>query len=119
MLTTDGIRMNTMGAVALVNHLRAVADAFRPLRTQHMCHELLLTFFYICTFICIYTFVYLYICTFVYLYIYIYIYICMYIYIYIYIYIYVYIYIYYIIIARKKNQIYFIATDTLRFIKSY
>ena len=28
--TTDGIYMNIMRAVSLANHLRAVADAFRP-----------------------------------------------------------------------------------------
>ena len=34
--TTDGICMNTMCAVSLVNHLRVVADAFCPLRAhQH------------------------------------------------------------------------------------
>ena len=34
--TTDGICMNTMCAVSLANHLRAVADVFRPLKThQH------------------------------------------------------------------------------------
>ena len=31
---TDVIWINTMCAVSLVNHLRAVADAFRPLRTH-------------------------------------------------------------------------------------
>ena len=31
--TTDDICMNTMRAVSLVNNLRAVADAFRPLKT--------------------------------------------------------------------------------------
>ena len=31
--TTDGIYVNTMFAVPLANHLRAVGDAFRPLRT--------------------------------------------------------------------------------------
>ena len=30
--TTDGISMNTMCAVSLANHLRAVADAFCPLK---------------------------------------------------------------------------------------
>ena len=34
--TTDGICINTMCAVSVANHLRVVADAFRPLRThQH------------------------------------------------------------------------------------
>ena len=33
--TTNVIWMNTMCAVPLANHLRAVADAFRPLRTHH------------------------------------------------------------------------------------
>ena len=32
--TTDVIWMNTMCAVSLLNHLRAVADAFRPSRTH-------------------------------------------------------------------------------------
>ena len=32
--TTDVIWMNTMCAVLLANHLRAVADAFRPLMTR-------------------------------------------------------------------------------------
>ena len=31
--TTDVVWMNTKRAVSLANHLRAVADAFRPLRT--------------------------------------------------------------------------------------
>ena len=35
--TADGICMNTMCAVSLANHLRAVADAFRPFRT-HQCY---------------------------------------------------------------------------------
>ena len=32
--TIDGICMNTMCAVSLTSHLRAVADVFRPLRTH-------------------------------------------------------------------------------------
>ena len=32
--TTDGICMNTMCAVAIANHLRAVACTFRPLRNH-------------------------------------------------------------------------------------
>ena len=32
--STDVIWMNTMCAVSLVNHLRAVVDAFRRLRTH-------------------------------------------------------------------------------------
>ena len=32
--TTNGICMNIMCAVTLVNHLRAVADEFRPLTHQ-------------------------------------------------------------------------------------
>ena len=32
--TTDGIYINTMCAVSLANHLRAVADAFHPLKTH-------------------------------------------------------------------------------------
>ena len=33
--TTDGICMNTMCLVPLANHLRAVAEAFPPLRISH------------------------------------------------------------------------------------
>ena len=33
--TTDGICINTICAVSLGNHLRAVADAFNPLRTHY------------------------------------------------------------------------------------
>ena len=32
--TTDGICINTMRAVSLANHVRAVANAFCPLRTH-------------------------------------------------------------------------------------
>ena len=35
--TKDGIYMNTMCAVSLANHLRAVADALHPSRS-HQCY---------------------------------------------------------------------------------
>ena len=54
--TTDFIWMNTMCAVSLANHLRAVADPFRPLRTHQR---------YWTTDKWIYIYIYIYVCIYI------------------------------------------------------